>query len=94
MTAHRAEAIMKDGTRIALLEQSITHINDTMLRIEKRFDAVDARFDRIELRIDALSGEMKQGFKDINNRLWSNFFWMVGGFAGILGLVAHAVHWF
>lgn len=28
-------------TRVALLEQSINNINDTMVRFEKRFDKVD-----------------------------------------------------
>lgn len=77
---------MKDDTRLALLEQSIGHINESLLRIEKRFDSV-------EKRIDVLSDDMKQGFKDVNNRLWTFFFWMVGGYASILGLIAHALHW-
>ena len=95
---------MKEETRVALLEQSIGHINETLLRIEKGFDAVDFRFDRIEKRIDALSDDMKQridalsddmkqGFKDINNRMWSNFLWMIGSFAAVLALIAHAVKW-
>ena len=92
MKSHK-EVNMKEETRVALLEQSIGHINETLLRIEKGFDAVDFRFDRIEKRIDALSDDMKQGFKDINNRMWSNFLWMIGSFAAVLALIAHAVKW-
>jgi len=77
---------MKEDTRIALLEQSINHINETMLRIEKRFDTMDKRFDFLEARMDS-------GFKDVNNRLWANFFWMIGGFAGILAVIAKASEW-
>lgn len=29
---------MKDDTRIALLEQSITHLNETLIRIERKID--------------------------------------------------------
>ncbi len=60
-----------DDTRLALLEQSINNINNTMQNIEKRLERMDARFDRLESKVDT-------GFKDINNRLWSNFFWLVG----------------
>ncbi len=42
MKAHRQEGNhMKDDTRLALLEQSIGHINETLLRFEKRFDNLD-----------------------------------------------------
>lgn len=34
-----------DETRIALLEQSITNINDTLVRLEKRFDQLDYKID-------------------------------------------------
>lgn len=85
---------MKDVTRLALLEQSIMHINDTLLRIEKRFDTIDFRFDKQELQVGAVSTEVKRIFRDINQRLWTNFIWMIAGFASVLGVIAHAVHWF
>jgi hypothetical protein len=53
-----------DETRLALLEQSINNINETMKRFEKRFDTLENKIDT--------------GLKDINNRLWSNFFWLIG----------------
>lgn len=34
-----------DETRIALLEQSINNINNTLNRFEKRFDQLDAKID-------------------------------------------------
>jgi len=70
---------MKDDTRIALLEQSIGHINQTLIRIEKRLDTMDAK---IDARFDSL-----------NNRIWNNFLWIIGGFTAILGILAHALHW-
>ena len=90
MKAMKREVFMKEDTRIALLEQSIEHINQTLLRIEHRFDSMDSKIDTLGI---VLGQEMKAGFKDINNRMWTNFFFMIGGFAGILGLVAHALHW-
>jgi hypothetical protein len=76
----KQEAHMKDDTRLALLEQSIGHINETMIRIEKRFDAIDKRFDRLENRIE-----------DVRKNSWSQFCWVMGfmlalstAFAGIL----------
>ncbi len=90
MKAHKYEVNMKDDTRIALLEQSIGFINETMTRLEKRFDSMENKIDTLGI---VVTQEMKMGFKDVNNRLWTNFFWMVGGFAGVLGLVAHALHW-
>ncbi len=34
-------------TRVALLEASISHINDTLMRFEKRFDKIDGQFNEI-----------------------------------------------
>lgn len=94
LKTYKHEVPMKDVTRLALLEQSIMHINDTLLRIEKRFDTIDFRFDKQELQVGAVSTEVKRIFRDINQRLWTNFIWMIAGFASVLGVIAHAVHWF
>lgn len=49
-------------TRIALLEQSIGHINETLVRLEKRFDKLDdislSHFTRLESSIDKLRDKM------------------------------------
>jgi|HubBroStandDraft_5_1064220.scaffolds.fasta_scaffold100896_5 tetrahydromethanopterin S-methyltransferase subunit G len=82
MKAHK----QTDDTRLALLEQSINTINNTMQNIEKRFDRLDARFDRLENKVDT-------GFKDVNNRLWSNFLWMLGLYASTIGLVLTGVYY-
>ncbi len=78
-----------DDTRIALLEQSIGHINQTLIRMEKRFDKMDSRFDSLEGKVDS-------GFKEVNNRLWKNFFWIMGtylaGFAGMCSLVQYMMN--
>ena len=44
MTAEKMHKNYSEETRIALLEQSINNINDTLIRFEKRFDQIDSKF--------------------------------------------------
>lgn len=48
MTTEKIKDLYSDDVRLALLEQSINNINNTLLRFEKRFDQIDSRFDRNE----------------------------------------------
>ncbi len=45
MTSHKMKNIHNDDVRLALLEQSINNINDTLVRFEKRFDKIDEKID-------------------------------------------------
>lgn len=47
MKAFKHEVPMKDDTRLALLEQSIGHINESLLRIEKRFDSLETKIEDV-----------------------------------------------
>lgn len=67
MKAYKYEVTMKDDTRIALLEQSIGHVNETLHRIEKRFDSVDKR-------LDVLDGKIEE----VRKNSWSQFRWIMG----------------
>ncbi len=87
MKAHKNEGHMRHDARLAVLETTIGHINETLIRFEKRFDNLDNK-------MDDLRKEMTAGFRDINNRLWFNFIWVVGGFIGVLTLIARLFHWF
>ena len=65
MKAHKREGDhMKDDTRLALLEQSIGHINETLLRMDKRFDSLeknlDYRFERIDKRFDKIDEKFER----------------------------------
>ncbi len=75
-----------EDTRLALLEQSIEHLNATLQRFEKRFDHIDAKFDHIDAK-----------FEKLDSRIDSNFKWllsiMLAGFGSLLGVIAHTQHW-
>jgi hypothetical protein len=60
---------------------------------ENRITRLEVVVENINQSLIRIERTMEQGFKDVNNRLWTNFFWMVGGFAGVLGLIAHALKW-
>lgn len=86
------EDIMKNNieTRIALLEQSIGHINETLLRMEKK---IDGKFDKMEERFDSIDSRIVK----IEDRLWSNFIWQLSTMFGLaftgLGILAKGFHW-
>lgn len=80
--------------KVALLEQSIGHINQTLIRIEKRLDGFDNQF-----------AVMGSEFKEIRRDMQSNFKWTIGmmisltvftisGLTGLASLMAHGFHWF
>ena len=70
-------------TRVALLELSIDHISNTLVRMESK---MDVRFDKLDARIER-----------INDRQWSNFIWLLGIMTGLtlggLGILAKGFHW-
>jgi hypothetical protein len=69
-------------TRIALLEQSIGHVSQILLRIEARMDRIESRIDKIDLRMDK-----------IESRLWNLTFIMITFSAALLTTMAKGFHW-
>lgn len=45
MSTQKIKDTYSDDVRLALLEQSINNINETLIRFEKRFDQIDAKTD-------------------------------------------------
>ena len=89
-----------EDTRLALLEQSIGHLNVTLERFEKRFDQIDAKFDLIDIKFNHIDGKfdrMDAKFEKLDSRIDSNFKWllsvMIAGFGSLLGIIAHTQHW-
>ncbi len=70
-------------TRVALLEQATRETRDTLARIEQSFER---RFDRMDGRIDALGRDARTDFRLLITL-------GVGGFAGLLGAIAHGFRW-
>ena len=84
-------------TRVALLEQANRETREALTRIEqgferrfdgfeRRFDKMDARFDRMDGRIDALGRDARTDFRVLITL-------GVGGFASLLGAIAHGFRW-
>ena len=86
MVSQRKEVVMKEDTRLALLEQSISWINQTMMRMENRFDQLDKRLDKIDSRLDRIEVKIDSNFK------WLLGFY-IGGFSALFGLIGHGLHW-
>lgn len=75
----KSEVGMSNEERLAVLETTNTHIIESLFRIENRIINLDTKVD--------------SRFDKLNDRMWTLFFWMIGGFASILGILAHADHW-
>jgi hypothetical protein len=91
--AHKLEGNMKvnQDTRIALLEQSIEHMNSTLNRLEMNlsngFSSTNKRLEEMNTRLDKF-----------NDRLWSNFLWILSTqftlTTLICGVMAKGFQWF
>jgi hypothetical protein len=95
-SANKFEAPMKHNnleTRVALVEQSIGHISETLIRIERKMDngferiedkfikferKMDDGFKKIDEKFDRLEIELKKDIKSFDSRLWTNFYWTLG----------------
>lgn len=79
MTTQKIKNHYSDDTRLALLEQSINNINDTLVRFEKRFDHIDKQFDRIDDK-----------FEKLDTKIDSNQKWAIGLISGLYLLLSSA----
>ena len=80
--------------RVAALEQIASAAVAALERIERRHEALAHEF---RAEIGQLRTDMKDGFRDlrasigpISGRCSAS---LLGGFAGMLGLMAHGFHW-
>lgn len=90
-----------NDTRIALLEQSIGHINETLVRIEKRLDDVENEmkigFRLADNKVEAGFKELRQEISVVNQQAWAQFRWIMGSFGllfagSIVTLILKSMH--
>lgn len=78
------------GERIARLESNSNHVFTQLADIKneiKEFrQEIKTMFNHLDNKIDTKIDK-------INSRLWTLFFWMIGGFASVLYVIAHADKW-
>lgn len=106
MATHASDS---QDTRLALLEQAIGHISDTLLRFEKRFDKIDDRFDRIDskfekfetkydVKVTDLDNKIDVKSDEINTKIDSSLRWIMGTLATVtfsaISIIAHLLHLF
>jgi len=82
MTTQKIKESYSDDVRLALLEQSINNINNTLVRFETRFDQIDSKFERINGDIR----DMRSHF----DRLISGIYLIFG--AAVIGFLFKFIH--
>ncbi len=67
------------------------------LNHESRITRLETVIENINSTLNRLDTDMKTGFRDVNNRLWSVFLWMMATLmtstVGLASLIAHTQHW-
>lgn len=61
--------------------------------IDNKFNGVNSKFDIMEKKFDAKFEAMDNKLERIQERIWSNFLWLMGMIIGLAGLIAHTQHW-
>jgi len=97
MATNKRENTVKNDERIAIVETTINNINITLNEIKSalvRIDnKLDSRFDHLNSKIDSLNDKVDSRFDKVNDRIWTQFYWIIGGFATITAIMAHGFHW-
>lgn len=94
MEACQAGVNMKESTRIALLEQSMGHIGETLYRLDKRFDEIERRFDKVDKRFDKVEerfDRIEMKVEAVRTLSWSHFRWTIGAIVALFGSIITAL---
>lgn len=82
---------------VTTLENTSSSIKESLARIEGRFDKVDQEIkdlrNEIKEDIKETRQEVTEVRKELKNDIRTNFFWSLGAFIGVVGLMAHAFKW-
>jgi predicted nucleic acid-binding Zn-ribbon protein len=91
MKAHQLGGNMSEDTRIALLEQSIKHINQTLIRLESKidngFDKIDLRFHEIAKRVQEIDKRISDDVKSLYCAQMTQFKWVIATLLGLFGTI-------
>lgn len=74
-------------------EVRLQMVENAVINIDKRFDYLHKRLDLIESKLDSAHGAVNMLSDRINNRLWVNFYWVMGSIGGLFLLMAHGFKW-
>lgn len=77
---------MSNDERIAVLETTINHIDASLMGLRQDMKSLQNNIDNLNNKID-------NRFDKLNDRLWSLLTWTIGGFVGVIGIMAHGFHW-
>ena len=72
--------------RVAVLEHIAQTTAAALERLERSIERMESRINRLESRIDAVAADQRSDFRWLLGI-------MLGGFAGLLGVMAHGFHW-
>jgi hypothetical protein len=86
MALPKRDSKMSNDERIAVLETTINHIDASLMSLNQDNKAI------VEM-IRLLNDKFDARFDKLSDRIWSSFLWMIAGFASVLGIIAHALHW-
>ncbi len=90
MTIPKRGDKVSNDERIAVLETTCSHILEALIRIDNNISYFQ---NRVESKFTLLDSKIDCGLKEINNRLWTLFFWATAGFVGTLAVMAHGFKW-
>ena len=97
MKQAKNESIMSTGERLAVIENTMQHITATLVDIKqdmnRGFDRIDNRIDHLDKKFEGKFTANEDRFSRLENRMWSNFLWLMGGMFGLAGLITHAHSW-
>lgn len=96
-------------TTLVHLNTNMTEMKHDMYRkfdaLEQKFEvkflAIDSKFEskfeiqeaKLDKKLTAMEERLDRRIDDLQNRIWINFIWMMGGFIGLAGLIARSQHW-
>lgn len=72
-------------TRIAILENTVSHIHEKLERIDKRIMALDEKLDN---RFMTLNERLEERFERLDSRLWILFVWTIIWFVMLLFIIS------